>query len=262
MVSPGSLKIKFIWIFIGVLSLAGSITALYVVKHNRGVSACDSVDDDVVSTSIMPKFALTDLRQEKELIELSVTVVEAYTNLQLKVMQQKFGELLEKSQKIPPSSYFKVIDPIRSCLTKCFLNAEIENFDRDLAQFCSYIELNRALIILFGQAEDRRKCYSQHTMALELFYLERLYGYRDCFRKQDLQDYGIVVDRLICEWIDRIDSQEGMTRKYILWDFEFNLELVRRGMETREHLVRGFRSSLCRLEGLLGRPPKWIDEIK
>ena len=88
---------------------------------------------------------------------------------------------------------------------------------------------------------------------------------RKCIRKftdEGREDFALVAKELEEMIINQIESEEGLTRRYMNADLKGQMLLYERGYSTRENVIRGVRTLAWYLEHTTGYIPKWLDEFK
>ena len=75
-------------------------------------------------------------------------------------------------------------------------------------------------------------------------------------------DFTVVAKELEKMIIDQIESENGLTRRYMKADLKGQMLLYERGYSTRENVIRGVRTLAQYLENTTGYIPKWLDEFK
>lgn len=195
------------------------------------------------------------------LCEKSDLVVDAYSNSNVKKVRHAFSNLVEWCVGVAPEQYTKILVPVFNVLNISFLRQSIDDNTSSVAEFVEFIKLNREMVLFLGYADAKRGYYTEKVFNLEYRYLERLYDYRSFFGKHNKKDFCDAVEKFIDDCIEEIDSP-GIVYNYIHWDFRLNLHLASQGVMSRKEAVRVSRYNVTPFERLMGRPPKWIDEIK
>lgn len=250
----------------GIIALAVIAgVALMIAKHTIHTlqqSTPELASEEVTGKSLVPEWKWLDAQSFTNLLDMSFSVLEAYACSNTQIMSRAFHELLAKSVNVAPEQYSKVYGPIFGKLSESFFKSRLDCCDINLKDFTDYIILNRELILLLGEGETKRNYFSDYVFYSQYWYLKRLYEYRLDFEQHERSDLSGVVEKFVNEWIEMIDSSWGIPYRYVHWDFQLNLVLVRNGRMSHAEAVRASRYCVSPLSELMGRPPKWIDEIK
>ena len=75
-------------------------------------------------------------------------------------------------------------------------------------------------------------------------------------------DFVLVAKELEETIINQIESENGLTRRYMNADLKGQMLLYERGYSTRENVIRGVRTDAWYLENTAGYIPKWLEEFK
>lgn len=82
------------------------------------------------------------------------------------------------------------------------------------------------------------------------------------FTGEGREDFVLVAKELEEMIINQIESENGLTRRYMNADLKGQMLLYERGYSTRENVIRGVRTLAQYLENTTGYIPKWLDEFK
>ena len=82
------------------------------------------------------------------------------------------------------------------------------------------------------------------------------------FTTEERGDFISVARELEEMIINQIESDDGLTRRYMNADLKMQMLLYERGYSTRENVIRGVRTDAWHLENTAGYIPKWLDEFK
>ena len=82
------------------------------------------------------------------------------------------------------------------------------------------------------------------------------------FTTEERGDFISVARELEEMIINQIESDDGLTRRYMNADLKMQMLLYERGYSTRENVIRGVRTDAWHLENTTGYIPKWLDEFK
>jgi hypothetical protein len=82
------------------------------------------------------------------------------------------------------------------------------------------------------------------------------------FAEEGRDDFLSVARELEEMLIDQIESEYGLTRRYMKLDLKMQMLLYERGYSTRENVIRGVRTDAWHLENTAGYIPKWQEEFK
>lgn len=211
---------------------------------------------------VLPEWKRIDKESLTNLVEQSHSIVDAYTNSNIEVIERKFKELLEKSLVLDPVQYAEIYGAISHSLWQSFLTPGFDCCSLGRKEFLNYVKASQAVIALFELGDIRRNLPTEQVFYMENQYLQRLCDFKSYFGKHGHSDLCHDMDALITEWIERMDSTSGISYSYVQWQYKVNLEFVAKKLMTREKAVKVTRYWMVPFERLVGRPPKWIDEIK
>jgi len=82
------------------------------------------------------------------------------------------------------------------------------------------------------------------------------------FTDEGREDFVLVAKELEEMIINQIESENGLTRRYMNADLKGQMLIYERGYSTRENVIRGVRTLAQYLENTTGYIPKWLDEFK
>lgn len=237
------------------------------VKHSKGIRHNGKIDVEMAVCdqqlkTLVPEWTWADDTTVANLMEMSQSVVAAYTNSNVEAMKNAYGKLLEKCEHVATEQYSKVCRPLFRILNTSFMSSNVGSHAYDVEKLSEFVRLNRTLIMLLEKGDVKRKFFTERVFNLEHQYLRRLYDYRSYFRELGRTDLNEVVDFYIKEWIDIIDSPSGISYNFVHWDLKLNLHLTSGGIMTKDEAIGASRRWMLPLAKLLGRDPKWIDEIK
>lgn len=187
-------------------------------------------------------------------------IVEAYSNGHEQVMAEWAKRLPTFACGLKGEDYHRVILPINQVWFADWFQtkedevyASVETFECKMRLRVLFARIYGAMILNSGMENDILATIDCRT-------LQRLQKYKIKFTAEKKEDYVRVVDRLIYEWIQQIESGNGFTHAYLRSQEHRLKRLVEKGELTPMTLRRNIRSLVCPLQKLCGYTPKWLDE--
>lgn len=82
------------------------------------------------------------------------------------------------------------------------------------------------------------------------------------FTEEGCDDFLSAAKELEAMIINHIESENGLTRRYVNIELKVQMLRYERGYSTRGNVIRGVRTLAWYLENTTGYIPKWLDEFK
>ncbi len=205
-------------------------------------------------------------KQRDEIRSLFDSVVVACSNLQYTAMYESGTSLLERVEHLTDKDYQYVGGSLFRLLyyETVSKNAPLSDFS-SAEGFEARIRTDFAAIRLYGAIIQRRKDYNQFFHWIEAKELKRLRRYREKFVREGNDSCAKTADRMIDEWIDRIESPQGFTYVMALYYLECGRIWVPSPSEEWPPNWEKIRQRAVRqgVEPLvtIGYKPKWMDEL-
>lgn len=186
----------------------------------------------------------------------------AATNLSqgnVQCMKQTVAAISERMKSIPPEQFHVIVSPFYSLLKDEFVRGIMARTYANPAEFKKSVLVNIDGMNVLGNVEFSSALVPDHCAVLEA---DALSMTRKCIRKftdEGRNDFISAAKELERTIIDQIESEDGLTRRYMNADLKMQMLLYERGYSTRENVIRGVRSDAWDLKRI-GYVPKWLDE--
>ena len=113
---------------------------------------------------------------------------------------------------------------------------------------------------VLGDVESSALLVPAYSAYLEADALSML---RKCVKKftdEGKDDFAAAAKELEGMVVDQIESENGLTRRYLRADLKMQMQLFEAGCSTRENVMRGVRADAGTMRRVAGYIPKWLDE--
>ena len=260
------------------LVLGASIVSIFLFcamwhQHRRG-GPCDAllkgkgfvITDEPTPMLARPSRAPIGEEERDEIKSLFDSVVVACSNLQYTAMCESGTSLLERVEHLTYKDYQYAVGSFFRLLYYEIVsnNAPLSDFP-SAEGFEARIRADFAAIRLYGAIIQKRNDYNQFFHWIEAKELKRLRSYREKFVREGNAACTKAADRMIGEWIDRIESPQGFTHVMALYYLERGRIWVPSPSEEwppnwekiRQRAVRQGAEPLV----TIGYKPKWMDGL-
>ena len=166
----------------------------------------------------------------------------------------------ERMRSIPGGQFYDITSSCFCMLKNNFMGGILSRQFANPEAFKAYAMSNISGMNILGNAELEACLIPPHCAYLEA---DALTLFRKCgrkFRDEGRDDFAAVADELTKLMIDQIESENGLTRRYMRADLKLQRVLVDRGFSTREKVLRGVRADAYPLK-VAGYFPKWLSEF-
>ena len=264
---------------VGIVVLVGLALMIsgQTAKGENRVSASTSLDkreesmtfgiDDgkPANTNLWPTRTMVDGVTKMKLKTVFEEIAVAYSNRQIQTMQIKLDMVASQTLTIPQESYREIIRPFVVAFNKEFLRNEgLSEFD-SVSEFSDNIRFNMATALMLGDMHVSRKDFSVLLKWLEGLTLRRLKRYQKKFHNDRHMDMADCAERFIKEWIVRIESDDGFTRRYMRFYRDSQYDAISRTTEldepTKAKVLKVVRQEIYEVSKVAEYTPSWVSEF-
>ena len=189
----------------------------------------------------------------------------AYSNRQIQTMQMKLDMVSPQTSTIPQESYRTIIRPFVAAFNKEFLRNERLSEFSSVSQFSDYIRFNMSTALMLGNMHVSRKDFSVLLKWLEGLTLLRLKRYQKKFFNDRHMDMAECAEQFIKEWIARIESEDGFTRRYMRFYRDSQYDAISRTSELDAHaksmVLKVVRQEIYEVAKEAEYTPFWVSEF-
>ena len=264
-------------IIIASLLLIAAASGIIAVRHAVCLSPAKPAKNDVPVLKEWENNSMADLPPgyvsrcqwqwagDAERAQLESVWAVAATNLlngNVQGMKECVAPVSERMKSIAPQQFYGIVSPCFVLLKRWFTEGFISQSYTTPSEFKSHVMVNVEGMNFLGEIE-----LSAEQNPLRCAYLEAdvLAMIRKCIQKftdEGREDFVLVAKELEEMIINQIESENGLTRRYMNADLKGQMLLYERGYSTRENVIRGVRTLAQYLENTTGYIPKWLDEFK
>ena len=201
---------------------------------------------------------------DAERAQLESVWAAAATNLlngNVRGMKECVATVLERMKGISDGQFFGIVRPCYELLKGEFMEGILLRSYATPEEFRACVMVDIEGMNVLGDVELSAVLVPDNSAYLEADALAMI---RKCIQKftdEGREDFTVVAKELEKMIIDQIESENGLTRRYMNADLKGQMLLYERGYSTRENVIRGVRTGARFLENA-GYIPKWLDEFK
>ena len=202
---------------------------------------------------------------DAERAQLESVWAAAATNLlngNVRGMKECVATVSERMKGISAGHYYDIVRPCATALSREFNGGILSRSYATPEEFKACVIDGIEGMNLLGDIERSAVLVPRQGAYFEADALAMI---RKCIRKftdEGREDFTVVAKELEKMIIDQIESENGLTRRYMNADLKGQMLLYERGYSTRENVIRGVRTLAQYLENTTGYIPKWLDEFK
>lgn len=198
--------------------------------------------------------------EKKALCEIFRNIENAYSNNNAELMARALACVSNQVDNLQDELYFKLTNGLDGILYRRFLGGgQLHQFSSP-AEFEHFARLHTRMALFLGENHFRRNLYNGKVQWIEYRTLEVLKQYLRFFRDGGKNDFAIAAQRLLGEWTEHIESNEGFIRRCAYYDVDETRPLIQQGKLTPEQVRFGEFMTVCHLIKC-GYTPKWLDEF-
>ena len=170
-----------------------------------------------------------------------------------------------QTSTIPQESYRTIIRPFVAAFNKEFLRNERLSEFSSVSEFSDYIRFNMSTALMLGNMHVSRKDFSVLLKWLEGLTLLRLKRYQKKFFNDRHMDMAECAEQFIKEWIARIESEDGFTRRYMRFYRDSQYDAISRTSELDAHaksmVLKVVRQEIYEVAKEAEYTPFWVSEF-
>ena len=234
--------------------------------EKRKESMTFSIDDGKpANTNLWPVRTMVDGVTKMKLKAMFEEIAVAYSNRQIQTMQMKLDMVSPQTSTIPQESYRTIIRPFVAAFNKEFLRNERLSEFSSVSEFSDYIRFNMSTALMLGNMHVSRKDFSVLLKWLEGLTLLRLKRYQKKFFNDRHMDMAECAEQFIKEWIARIESEDGFTRRYMRFYRDSQYDAISRTSELDAHaksmVLKVVRQEIYEVAKEAEYTPFWVSEF-
>ena len=201
---------------------------------------------------------------DAERAQLESVWAAAATNLlngNVRGMKECVATVSERMKGISDGQFFGIVRPCYELLKGEFMEGILLRSYATPEEFRACVMVDIEGMNVLGDVELSAVLVPDNSAYLEADALAMI---RKCIQKftdKGREDFTVVAKEIEKMIIDQIESENGLTRRYMNADLKMQMLLYERGYSTRENVIRGVRTGARFLENA-GYIPKWLDEFK
>ena len=218
-----------------------------------------SIDWDM-PPGYVPPYKWADDAERKYLNSLWAGAATNLVELSVKDMEEKISLVTERMKSVCPEQWDGIVSPFYSLLRSRVDRKSIPDKFSEATDFHAYMEATLRGMNLIGEIELQSCTLHAPTAWWECNALSTLKEYRKRFTDTDRKSLAECAESFIAQLISQIESEQGLTRRYMHAAMKFQMQLVDSGVSTRESVIRGVRADAYALVKVAGYIPKWLDE--
>ena len=202
---------------------------------------------------------------DAERAQLESVWAAAATNLMngnVRGMKECVATVSERMKGISAGHYYDIVRPCATALSREFKGGILSRSYATPEEFKACVIDGIEGMNLLGDIERSAVLVPRQGAYFEA---DALATIRKCIRKftdEGREDFTVVAKELEKMIIDQIESENGLTRRYMKADLKGQMLLYERGYSTRENVIRGVRTDAWHLENTTGYIPKWLEEFR
>ena len=202
---------------------------------------------------------------DAERAQLESVWAAAATNLlngNVRGMKECVATVSERMKGISAGHYYDIVRPCSTALGREFKDGILSRSYETPEEFRACVMDSIEGMNVLGDIERSAVLVPRQGAYFEADALAMI---RKCIQKftdEGREDFTVVAKELEKMIIDQIESENGLTRRYMNADLKGQMLLYERGYSTRENVIRGVRTLAWYLEHTTGYVPKWLDEFK
>ena len=203
--------------------------------------------------------------QSNEIAVVFTRMAEAYRHGDRDALLACMNELPDVATNIQDCVFAKLAAPVTDTLELDFLGLDgriphgLKDFD-SIQEFESYVRINLDVALFIGNIYLKRTQYDGPVAYLDSAVLKQLLLYKEKFHAGGQADLEKIADKVVDEWHEQIESENGFTRQYMWFQVDLQWATYNEGVRTVEQLsnfVKPYATGLIRL----GYTPKWLSEF-
>ena len=201
---------------------------------------------------------------DAERAQLESVWAAAATNLlngNVRGMKECVATVSERMKGISAGHYYDIVRPCATALSREFKEGILSRSYATPEEFKACVMDSIEGMNVLGDIELSAVLVPRQGAYFEAVALVTIRSCVQKFTDEGRADFVLVAKELEETIIHQIESENGLTRRYMNADLKGQMLLYERGYSTRENVIRGVRTGARFLENA-GYIPKWLDEFK
>ncbi len=192
--------------------------------------------------------------------EIFRDIENAYSNSNAVTMARAMSSVSNRVDNMQDELYIKLSNGLVGLFNERFLGGgQLHQFSSP-AEFEHFARLHMGMALFLGGHHCRRNEYDGRPRWIEYRTFEVLKQYESFFRDDGKNDFAIVARRLLDEWAEHIESDEGFIRRCAYYDVDATRPLIQQGKLTPGEVRFSVFMTVCHVIKC-GYTPKWLDEF-
>ena len=202
---------------------------------------------------------------DAERTQLESVWAAAATNLlngNVRGMKECVATVSERMKGLSAGHYYDIVRPCAIALSREIEEGILSRSYATSEEFRTCVMADIEGMNVLGDIEYSAVLVPSQGAYFEANALAMIRKCRQKFTDEGREDFVLVAKELEEMIINQIESENGLTRRYMNADLKGQMLLYERGYSTRENVIRGVRTLAQYLENTTGYIPKWLDEFK
>ena len=202
---------------------------------------------------------------DAERAQLELVWAAAATNLlngNVRGMKECVATVSERMKGISAGHYYDIVRPCSTALGREFKDGILSRSYETPEEFRACVMDSIEGMNVLGDIERSAVLVPRQGAYFEADALAMIRRCVQKFTDDGRADFVLVAKELEETIINQIESENGLTRRYMNADLKGQMLLYERGYSTRENVIRGVRTLAWYLEHTTGYVPKWLEEFK
>lgn len=187
-------------------------------------------------------------------------IATAYVNGDSMSMKKHMESMPDVVTNITDELFLALSKPVRGILKDGILNLRHPRDFSSVVEFDSYVRNSIDLAVFWADSYVRRGDFGGPVVYLDTSVLSQLLYYKEKFHNEGQIELEKCADGYIHQWKNQIDSENGFTRQYMLFQVDLQWSTYKVGVRSLEQLSEFVKENA---KGLirLGHTPKWLSEF-
>lgn len=189
---------------------------------------------------------------------------EAATNLvagDIKGVAAAISSVSNRMKSVCAEQWLDVVMPYYETLQNRLRTDKLNDNYASVDEFDSYMSDTFAGMNIMGEIELLSPLTHSSTGGWEPRALTMVKAYHLKFTENGLHELAQRAEKFKNALIEQIESEHGLTRRYMYKDLQLQMQLVERGASTTNQVLRGVITDAYPLK-VAGYEPDWLDEFK
>lgn len=261
---PSALVRRFSCLLLLAVSAAAAVFAVWAfvrggdARRHSGHRHGDCID--MSGCEIVKRYVPPTDEELDAYLRIIQEVANAYSNCQVEAMFESMRQLPSRAYQFRGEDLLKLETPInRIWREDWILNKGVKDFASE-EEFDRQMKKSLAIAKLYGEfTVASRAVPSKILVTIDCVALKRLQTYRDEFERGGKADCLRSAERLLADWVEQIESENGFTRTYLRTQKIALRYFVKTGELSEEKLAQYVRDYVRPLQDRCDYTPKWLD---